>query len=103
MKFSCRKKDLVEVLTKISKAVAVKPMSPVLGGIYLKVVGDTLELQANNYQLGMSGNIFVNAQDEGGEIVVIGKKFLEVVKVMPEDVILIALNDTENCLEISSG
>jgi len=103
MKFSCKKKDLVEVLTKISKAVAVKPMSPVLGGIYLKVVGDTLELQANNYQLGMSGNVLVNAQDEGGEIVVIGKKFLEVVKVMPDDVILIALNDTENCLEISSG
>jgi len=103
MKFACRKKELVDVLTQVSKAVAVKPMTPVLHGIYLKVFSDVLELQANNYQLGMAGQITVNAYDDGGETVVIGKKFLEIVKVMPDDVILIALNDKENCLEISSG
>lgn len=103
MKFSCRKKDLVNVLMQVSKAVAVKPMTPVLQGIYLKVFGDFLELQANNYSLGMAGQIPVNAYDDGGETVVIGKKFLEIVKVMPDDVILIAKNDKENCLEISSG
>jgi len=103
MKFSFRKKELVDVLTQVSKAVAVKPMTPVLQGIYLKVFGDVLELQANNYSLGMAGQITVNAYDDGGEAVVIGKKFLEIVKVMPDDVILIARNDKDNCLEISSG
>jgi len=103
MKFSCAKKELLEVLMQVSKAIAIKPMTPVLTGIYLKVSGDILEVQANNYSLGMSGQITVNAQDDGGDIVVIGKKFIEVVKAMPDDVILIAKNDKENYLEVSSG
>lgn len=103
MKFSCAKKELLDVLLQVSKAIAIKPMTPVLTGIYLKVTGDVLEVQANNYSLGMSGQITVNAQDGGGEIVVIGKKFIEVVKAMPDDVILIAKNEKENYLEVSSG
>ena len=101
MKFSCAKKDLLNLLTKLSKALAVKPVTPVLTGFYLKVFGDVLEVQANNYSLGMAGQIPVNAQDDGGEIVVIGKKFVDVVKAMPEEVILISQNG--NYLEICSG
>ena len=101
MKFSCAKKDLLNLLAKVSKALAVKPMTPILTGFYLKVFGDVLEVQANNYSLGMAGQMPVNAQDEGGEVVVIGKKFVDVVKAMPDDVILISQND--NYLEIFSG
>ncbi len=101
MKFSCAKKDLLNLLSKVSKALAVKPMSPILAGFYLNVFNDVLEVQANNYSLGMAGQLPVNLQDEGGEIAVIGKKFLEVVKAMPDDVILISQND--NYLEICSG
>ena len=101
MKFSCAKKDLLNLLTKLSKALAVKPVTPILAGFYLKVFGDVLEVQANNYSLGMAGQIPVNAQDDGGEIVVIGKKFVDVVKAMPEEVILISQNG--NYLEICSG
>lgn len=103
MKFSCGKNDLLAVLSQVSKALAVKPMTPVLGGLYLKVTGDILEIQANNYSLGMSGRISVNAQDEGGETVVIGRKFTEVVKAMPDDVIIIERDEKEGYLELSSG
>ena len=101
MKFSCMKKDLLKVLTQVLKAVAVKPMTPVLAGMYLKVFGDVLEVQANCYTLGMSGQMPVNSQDDGGEIVVLGKKFVEVVKAMPEEVVLISQN--KEYLEVSSG
>ncbi len=101
MKFSCAKKDLLATLSTVSKALAVKPMTPILAGFYLKVYMDILEVQANNYSLGMAGQLNVNQQDDGGEIVVIGKKFLDVVKAMPDDVILISQNG--NYLEICSG
>ena len=101
MKFSCSKKDLLATLSTASKALAVRPMTPILAGFYLKVFGDVLEVQANNYSLGIAGQTPVNSQDEGGEVVVIGKKFLEVVRAMPDDVIFISQND--NYLEICSG
>lgn len=101
MKFSCMKKDLLKVLTQVSKAVAVKPMTPILSGIYLKEFGGVLEVQANSYTLGMSGQMPVNSKDDGGEVVVLGKKFVEVVKAMPEEVVLIAQNN--EYLEVSSG
>ena len=102
-KFTCDKDSMFNVLSQISKAIAVKPASPVLGGIYMKVADNSLELHANNYSLGMSAKISVNAL-ENGEIVVIGKKFLDVVRAMPDkDAIVFNYNENENCLEISCG
>ena len=49
MKFSCYKDDLTEALQFVIRAVAVKPMTPILAGIYLKAEGSMLELQANNF------------------------------------------------------
>ena len=103
MKFTCSKETLLSVLSQISKAIAVKPASPVLGGIYLKVADNSLELHANNYSLGMSAKITVNAL-ENGEVVVIGKKFLDVVRAMPNsDAIAFTYDENENCFEIACG
>ena len=103
MKFTCSKETLLSVLSQISKAIAVKPASPVLGGIYLKVADNSLELHANNYSLGMSAKITVNAL-ENGEVVVIGKKFLDVVRAMPNsDAIVFTYDENENCFEIACG
>ena len=103
MKFTCSKETLLSVLSQISKAIAVKPASPVLGGIYLKVADNSLELHANNYSLGMSAKITVNAL-ENGEVVVIGKKFLDVVRAMPNsDAIIFTYDENENCFEIACG
>lgn len=103
MNFTCSKESLLSVLNQISKAIAVKPASPVLTGIYLKVADNSLELQTNNYSLGMSAKISVNSI-ENGEIVVIGKKFLDVVRAMPNsDAISFNYDEKENCLKIASG
>lgn len=103
MKFSCDKDTMLGVLSQIAKAIAVKPATPILGGIYLKVEHYNLEIQANNYSLGMSAKISVNAIDDG-EIVVIGKKFLDAVRVMPnDDIIAFEYVEKEHCLEIACG
>lgn len=103
MKFTCSKETLWSILTQLSKAIAVKPATPILGGIYLKVENDTLELQTNNYSLGMSAKIPVTSIIDG-EIVVIGKKFIDVIRVMPHnDEIAFEYDEKEHCLEISCG
>ena len=102
MKFICLKKDLLGVLFQLSKAIAVKPQTQVLSGIYLNVQNNELEIHTNNYALGMSAKIPVN-MESAGEIVAIGKKFIDIVKVMPNDEISIYHNDEEGYLEVSSG
>lgn len=102
MKFTCSKKDLLAVLFQLSKAIAVKPQTQVLGGVYLSVKDNELEIHTNNYALGMLAKIPVNMED-AGKIVVIGKKFIDIVKVMPNDSISIYYNEKEGCLEVSSA
>ncbi len=102
MKFTCSKKDLLSVLLQLSRAIAVKPQTQVLGGIYLSVKDGELEIHTNNYALGMSAKIPVLMQD-AGQIVAIGKKFIDIVKAMPNDEIAIFHNEEEGYLEVSSG
>lgn len=102
MKFKCARDNLLSILNIIAKAVAIKPSTPALGGIYLKVVGDNLEVQANNYILGMSAKIIVESERDG-EVVVIGKKFLDVVRAMPDAMLTVSREIGSNYLEISVG
>ena len=102
MKFSCYKSDLTEALQFVIRAVAVKPMTPVLAGIYLKAEGSMLELQANNFSTGIVTRIPVNTE-VAGETVVSGKRFQEFVRNMPDDTITFSDEDTGNILAIDSG
>lgn len=100
MKFTCYKNDLVEALQFTIRAVAVKPQTPVLAGIYLKAEGSTLELQANNFFTGIITRIPVNTE-ESGEVVVSGKRFQEFVRNLPESTATFCTED--NMLVIESG
>lgn len=101
MKFSCYKNDLVEALAFVAKAVAVKPSTPVLSGIYIKTNGSAqLELQANDLNSGIVTRIPVNVEVPG-VAAVSGKRFVEFARNMPDDTITISLG--ENILTLNSG
>lgn len=102
MKFSCYKNDLTEALQFVIRAVAVKPMTPILAGIYLKAEGSMLELQANNFSTGIITRIPVNAE-VSGETVVSGKRFQEFVRNMPDETITFSDENDGNSLTIESG
>lgn len=100
MKFQCYKEDLKDALQVAIQAVAVKPMTPVLSGIYLSAAGNQLMIQANNNKTGILTTIPVNVEVEG-EAVVSGKRFVDFVKNMPDDTITIFSED--NALMLESG
>lgn len=101
MKFTCSKKDLVDALNAVSRAVAVKPQIPVTAGIYMKAEGSSLELQANNFSLGIVSKIPVSTE-EPGEIVAVGKFFLEIVRKLSGDTVTISFHSGENVVNIQS-
>ena len=102
MKFSCYKSDLVEALQFVLRAVAVKPMTPILSGVYLKAENSTLELQGNNFSTGIITKIPVNAE-AAGEVVVSGKRLQDFARKMPEDIINFSNEGDEGMLSMESG
>ena len=100
MRFSCYKNDLTEALAFVVKAVAVKPQTPVLSGIYLRAADSMLELQANNNNTGIAAKIPVNVE-EPGETVVSGKRLVEFARNMPDDTITFFTDG--NALAMESG
>ncbi len=102
MKFSCYKSDLTEALQFAIRAVAVKPMTPILSGIYLKAEGSVLEVQTNNFSTGIITYIPVHTEI-AGSAVVSGKRFQEFVRNMPDDTITFSDENDDNMLAITSG
>ena len=101
MKFSCYKNDLVEALNFAARAVAVKPQTPILSGLYMRINGgNQLEIQANNLSTGIVTRIPAHAE-VGGEVAVGGKRLLEFVRKMPDDTI--TLTHENNLLTLQAG
>lgn len=100
MKVSCYKSDLVDALKLVGKAVAVKPSTPILSGIYLATNDNRLELQSNNFTTGIIARIPVNVEREGA-IVTVGKKFIDIVSKLPDETLTLEVEDNE--LIITSG
>ena len=101
MNFTCSRKDLVEAFDVISKIVPSKPQMPILSGVYIKAEGSTLELQANNFEMGIVTKIPVNTE-EPGEIVVTGKYLQEIVRKVNGETINIIHDDTQHVANIKS-
>lgn len=102
MKFSCSKEDLVRAVQIVQKGVSSKPQMPILSGIYLKAENNVLELQATDYELGVSCKIKANI-DEPGIVVLSGRYFQEVVRRLPGDTVNIFNDQTEHTVKIVSN
>ena len=100
MRFSCYQDDLNDALQFVIRAVAVKPQTPVLAGVYIKAEGSVLEVQGNNYAVGIIVRIPVSTE-EPGEVVVSGKKLQEFVRNMPGRTI--NFFEEDNTLVMESG
>ena len=93
MKITCSKNDLIEACQALSKAIANKAPTPIISGIYMKAEGSTLELQANNFEIGVIAKIPVNTEIPG-EIVVTGKYLQEIIKKLSGEVV--SISEEEN-------
>lgn len=102
MKFTCQKEQLVYASQVVQKAVSSKPQMPILSGIYLNAFDNTLELQATDYELGISCKIEGDIT-EPGSIVLSGRYFQEVVRRLPGDIVEIVTNAEDNTVRITSN
>lgn len=101
MKFTCTKSDLVQAVQIVAKAVSSKPQMPILSGIYLKAENNKIELQATDYEIGITCQIDADI-NESGSIVLSGRYFQEVVRRLPGDTVSLEFNREEQTVRILS-
>lgn len=102
MKFNCSKNDLIQALQIAGRAVATKPQTPILSGIYMKASEGTLELQATDYEIGVVCKIDADV-DEEGILVAPGRYFSEVSRNLPGNTVTLTNDNNDNTIHISSG
>ena len=79
MKVICDGLELSDAVLKVSKALAVKSVNPVLEGIKIIASGDNLTLIATDTELTIEKKIKAEVLMEG-ETVVVGKYFVDFAK-----------------------
>ncbi len=92
MKISCLRTDLVSALSNVSRAVSIKSSIPALEGVLIKAYGSSINISGYNLEIGITTDIEATVQSEG-EIVLGAKLFLDIVRRLPEEIVLIETDD----------
>lgn len=102
MKIKFTKDNLNKALTVLQKASQNKVHSNIPGSVYLTTKGNQVEMQANDFEIGIQ--VIVDAEIiEPGTIVVASKYFQDMVRRMPDEEIIITKEAENNIVTITSG
>lgn len=102
MKIICPKEKLITAINVVSKAVSNRSTLPILKCIMLTVVDNRLKLVANDMELGIETYVDCSSVDSAGTIALEAKIFSEVVRSLPEEDVLIEIENSNVC-SIKSG
>ena len=92
MKFKCNREILLDAISKVSRAVALRSTIAALEGIYFRTEESSLFICGYNLELGISTKILSNIYEEGS-VVLSSKLFCEIVRKMPGDELEITSNE----------
>lgn len=101
MKFSCSRPELYEIVSNVSRAVSGKSALPVLEGVLLRAKGKVLSLMGYDLDLGISAQMQAKIEEDG-EIVLSAKLFVDMMRRMNGDTVLIE-TDEKYLTQIKSG
>ena len=92
MKISCLRTDLANAVSNVSRAVSTKAAIPALEGVLIKAYDNKLNISGYNLEIGITTDIEATIQ-AGVEIVVSAKLFLDIVRRLPEEIVMIETDD----------
>src|SRR5213083_2605548 len=102
MRITCAKDELVQGLTLVGRAVSSRTAIQILSGILIEAQGGELRLAATDMELSLRATAV--AQTEGdGSIVLPGKTFTDIAKLLPGDEVVIEHKPAESVVHITAG
>lgn len=102
MEIICNRNLLHQAVQTVQKAVSSKAQLSVLSGIYLSAENGQLELQATDYELGISCTIEAEVRIPG-KVVIAARYFQELVRKLSGDTIHIEMSAAERSVQITAG
>ena len=92
MKISCLRTDLVLAVSNVSRAVSAKASIPALEGVLIKAYNNNLNISGYNLEIGITTDVEATIKEEG-EIVLSARLFLDIVRRLPEEIVMIETDD----------
>lgn len=95
MYFTCNKRDLLEGVNAVTKAISAKTTIPILSGIYMEVTEEgVLRMVGNDMEVGIEYNVPLQslAQNRPGATVVNARIFSEIIKKLPDTPLIFELD-----------
>ena len=102
MKITCSKENLITAINIVSKAVSNRTTLPILKCIMLTATDEALKLIANDMELGIETYVDSSLVESIGSIALESKIFSEIVRSLPDDEVLIEVENSSVC-KIKSG
>lgn len=103
MKFKCSRSKLVEVINIVQRAISSKPVIPVLECIKIESTDAShVTMTGTNVELCVEYNLECDVI-EGGSVALASKIFGEIIRRMPEGMVYIEVNETNNLTRIKCG
>ncbi len=102
MKVVCHTQKLNKAAQILQKYLPTKAVAPILTGIYMDAKDDKIELQATDYEIGISVTIDAQVEEEGKSILP-GHYFTNLLRRLSGETVMIEQSKEENKINISSG
>ncbi|MCC5909522.1 MAG: DNA polymerase III subunit beta [Clostridiaceae bacterium] len=103
MRFICHQKQLIQSISIVQKAVSSKTTLPILKGIYIEAINNTIKLIATDLEIGIEHITEANTYTEGS-VVVDARLFSEIIKKLPSSEVEISLQDSNQlCIKCENS
>src|SRR6059058_6195509 len=102
LRITASKDELVQALGVVARAVSTRTSVQILSGILLEARGSELRLAATDMELSLRAT--ASAQLDGdGAIVLPGKTFADIARLLPGDEVVIEHKPTESVVHVTAG
>ena len=102
MKFKCRKNDLLNCLSSVTKSSSAKTTMPILEGILIETIGDNIKFTTNDLEIG-SEYIIKGTVEDDGKTVVDNKMFNEIIRKLEDETITFEVENNIFIINSESG
>jgi DNA polymerase-3 subunit beta len=102
LRITVSKDELVSALGVVSRAVSTRTSVQILSGILLEAQGGELRLAATDMELSLRANVAAQL-DGDGAIVLPGKTFADIARLLPADEVTIEHKPAESVVHVTSG
>lgn len=104
MIFNCQKEDLLISIQTVGRAISAKNTLPVLAGIMIVAENNLLTMRATDLDIAVECSVPADVAEDGVIVVADGRRFIEIVRQLPNEVISISsVNDFDINIKYSGA